>query len=245
MSWSFDVSASTPPLSCRCSSLQSIHRIDCSAARTVPHPLLGGDRPAAGPLPSQKTRPGCCPPVPLHFFSSRSDRDGRGAASCLVSLSLGGTFQRPVRRFLPATSVSLRRRPLSGIFQAGPVLMGTGGRPHTLDNPILPPCHATQALRARCQGRQGIWPSKAFTLAPTSPGGDHFPRTRKLGSCVSPPTSAPAPPRHNALWCIRGRNGSEYATARKGGDKFKSPSLFLHENPACSSPVFRDLLRGC
>ena len=189
-------------------------------------------------MPSRKPRPGSRLPVPLHFFLSRSDRDGRGAASCLVSLSLGGTFQRPVRRFLSATSISLRRRPLPGIFQAGPVLIGTGGRPHTLDNPILPPCHATQALRARCQGRQGIWPSKAFTLAPTSPGGDHFPRTRKLGSCVSPPTSAPAPPRHNALWCIRGRNGSKSATARKGGDKFMSPSLFLHENPACSSPFF-------
>ena len=152
----------------------------------------------------------------------------------------------PFGGFCPATSISLRRRPLSGTFQAGPAF--TGGRPHTLDNPVLPPCHATQALPARCQGRQGFGPSKARKdLAPTSPGGDHFPRTRSVGSCVSPPNPAPAPPRHNALWCIRGRNATSLGSVCGGGEECVASGLFLLGDWSRTSPAGRvrgRMLRG-
>ena len=202
-------------------------------------PLKGGDRLGAGALPSRKTRPGFCPPVPLSFPFAQVETGRTGRLRLPRKLknkmTPGGA---PFGGFCPATSISLRRRSLPGIFQAGPVLIGTGGRPHTLDNPILPPCHATQALPARCQGRQGVRPSKAVTLAPTSPGGDHFPRTRSVGSCVSPPNPAPAPPRHNALWCIRGRNGFSLERVARGGEETSCWALILLGNFWRSSPVF-------
>jgi hypothetical protein len=171
-------------------------------------PHKGGDRPGAGLLPSRRRRPGLRPPVPLSLSlaQAKPERTGRLRLP-RKSKKSDDTRRRPVRRFLPRDFGLSAAPALAGDFSRGARLL-TGGRPHTLDNPVLPPCHATQALPARCQGRQGFGPSKAFTLAPTSPGGDHFPRTPGKGSRVLPLPPAPAPPRHNALWCIRDGTGS-------------------------------------
>ena len=162
--------------------------------------------------------------------------DGRGASGCRVRLETNDTRRRPVRRFLPRDFDLSAAPALAGDFSGGARLLA-GGRPHTLDNPILPPCHATQALPARRQGRQGLGPSKALVLAPTSPGGDHFPRTRSVGSCVSPPNPAPAPPRHNALWCIRGRNAMSLGPVCAGGEDCVVSVLFLLGNRCRASPL--------
>jgi len=44
-----------------------------------------------------------------------------------------------------------------------------------------------------------------------------------VGSCVSPPNPAPAPPRHNALWCIRGRNRMSLGPGEGAGKKSRWP----------------------
>ncbi len=90
---------------------------------------------------------------------------GRGAESCLVSLVLCGTSQRPVRRLLPATSVPLQgssRRCSSGLPKHGrtdlpPTLTAPSPNArrddrHTVrrHHPRRPPCvphrHARRAL---------------------------------------------------------------------------------------------------
>ncbi len=188
---SFRVVPSSPPLSCRTSPPRG-GEIDLGPA----------SRPAEHPGRALALRFRC------HFLFAQvePERTGRLRLPRKTKKS-DDTRRRPVRRFLPRDFGLSAAPALVGDFSRGARLL-TGGRPHTLDNPVLPPCHATQALPARCQGRQGLGPSKAFTLAPTSPGGDHFPRTPGKGSRVLPLPPAPAPPRHNALWCIRDGTGS-------------------------------------
>jgi hypothetical protein len=77
--------------------------------------------------------------------------NGRGAGSCLVSLKISDTFQRPVRRFLSATSV-----PLPWFFRTAfmpPVFPKVSRTVKARQNhPVEPPCvphrHARRPVRA-------------------------------------------------------------------------------------------------
>ena len=101
----------------------------------------------------------------LPWRSVEFSKFGRGAESCLLSLVLCGTSQRPVRRLLPATSVSLQgssRRCSSGLPKHGrtdlpPTLTAPSPNArrddrHTVrrHHPRRPPCvphrHARRAL---------------------------------------------------------------------------------------------------
>jgi hypothetical protein len=80
---------------------------------------------------------------------------GRGAGSCLVRFGIGDTSQRPVQRFLPATSVSL-----------GGWVYGNGGVPFHRKAPCTP-----SDLRCRSHGCR----SAPSSIAPGKPG--ETPRT--------------------------------------------------------------------
>ena len=152
----------------------------------------------------------------------------------------------PFGGFCPATSISLRRRPLPGIFQAGPVLLNrrTPAHPRQPDLTTMP--RHTGAPGA-LSGPARFWAAQSPPPCPHVARGDHFPRTRSLGSCVSPPNPAPAPPRHNALWCIRGRNAMSLGPAFGGGEECVASGLILLGNWGWPSPaggVRGRMLRG-
>ena len=84
-------------------------------------PHKGGDRLGAGLLPSRISRSGFCPPVSLSFRFAQVEPERTGRLwlprKSKNRMTPGGA---PFGSFCPATSISLRRRPLPGIFQAGP-----------------------------------------------------------------------------------------------------------------------------
>ena len=86
-------------------------------------PHKGGDRLGAGLLPSRISRSGFCPPVSLSFRFAQVEPERTGRLwlprKSKNRMTPGGA---PFGSFCPATSISLRRRPLPGIFQAGPAL---------------------------------------------------------------------------------------------------------------------------
>ena len=142
-----------------------------------------------------------------------------------------GTFQRPVRRFLPGlrslcgegfmgtvacpsfegTMHALRLTvpqpwlPVGAVFhRAG----RTGAKPlrrRPTPNPI--PLCAAQARPPSLSG-DTKGPARRPAVSPGSPGGDHFPRTRCVRFRVLPSRPAPTPPRCNALQGIRGGMGN-------------------------------------
>jgi hypothetical protein len=101
------------------------------------------------------------PGVPAEMSTRRLFRPwvcesvGRGAGSCLVRVSICDTSQRPVQRFLPATSVSL-----------GGWVYGNGGVPFHRKAPCTP-----SDLRCRSHGCR----SAPSSIAPGKPG--ETPRT--------------------------------------------------------------------
>ena len=72
---------------------------------------------------------------------------GRGAGSCLGYGSSGDTFRRPVRRFVPATSISLRRRGLWTGWSPPPALREPGKTPQTPRDARPPPCVPHRHIR--------------------------------------------------------------------------------------------------
>jgi hypothetical protein len=72
---------------------------------------------------------------------------GRGAGSCLGFCSSGDTFRRPVRRFLPATSISLRRRGLWTGWSLPPASCEPGETPQTPRDARPPPCVPHRHIR--------------------------------------------------------------------------------------------------
>ena len=134
MSWSFDVSAGSPPLSCRHSSLQLIHRIDCSAARTVPHPPQGGRSTRGRPLAQPKTPAGLSPSGSASFLlvPVRPGRTGR--------CKLPRKFKFRWHLSAPRSAVFAREFDLS----AAPALAGDfSGRPGS-DGNRRTPAHPRQ-----------------------------------------------------------------------------------------------------
>ena len=155
---------------------------------------------------------------------------GRGAESCLVSFKLSDTSQRPVRRFLSATPVSLPW-PDRMVFvwlhaaRADQLTANTlhrrrrtlrfHGRTEKSGETILPPTMcAAQARPARSFGHQKQVAGPEPSASPVSPEGDHFPRTPMVKVHVVPSPPAPAPPRQDASWCIRGGTRAVWGEVR-------------------------------
>ena len=114
---------------------------------------------------------------------------GRGAESCLVSLVLCGTSQRPVRRLLPATSVSLQgssRRCSSDLPKHGrtdlpptlrrlrQTLVVTTDAFVRRHHPRRPPLCAAQARPARSFGLQETGAGPKTRASPRVAGGRPF-----------------------------------------------------------------------
>ncbi len=160
-----------PPLSCRTSPPQG-------GRSAWGRPFARPNTPA-GLSPSGSAAVSMCP--------GRPGRTGRLWLPRKVKYS-NDTRRRPVRRFLPRDFGLSAAPALAGEILRRARLL-TGGRPHTLDNPVLPPCHATQALPARCQGRQGLGPSKAQKPCPHVARGRPF--SADPGERLSRPSSSP------------------------------------------------------
>ena len=162
----------------------------------------------------------------LPWRSVEFSKFGRGAESCLVSLILCGTSQHPVRRLLPATSVSLQgssRRCSSGLPKHGrtdlpptlrrlrQTLVVTTDAFVRRHHPRRPPCVPHRHARRALSGFKRRGPVRNPAPLPVSPEGDHFPRTPRMETYVVSPPPAPAPPRRHACRCIRERNGGLWA----------------------------------
>ena len=141
-----------------------------------------------------------------------------------------GTFQRPVRRFLPATWVSLQRpgpaavgrrfpgRASSGLaHRTGRMFApAPGGKAFTFPGKTSPrrtmptPSASPGLLVCRTGtpdapfGDETTGPVRRPAVSPVSPEGDHFPQALEMQVYVCPAPQAPPPPRRNALRCIRG-----------------------------------------
>ena len=86
-------------------------------------------------------------------------------------------------------------------------------------SPSTPLC-AAQARPARTFGHQKQVGGPDPSASPVSPEGDHFPRTPMVKVHVVPSPPAPAPPRQDASWCIRGGTGEVWAQVWARGMRF-------------------------
>ncbi len=113
----------------------------------------------------------------------------------------------PVRTVKPwpvcaaMTAAGLRLPPAPRLWVIRP--LGRARRLH----PLVPHRHIRRALA----GTEMVGRSDTPPSPPLSPEGDHVPRTRAVRSCVLPSRPVPAPPRRNALRCIRERDGRSVA----------------------------------
>jgi hypothetical protein len=125
------------------------------------------------------------PPVCQVFFILPASRDGRGAVSCLVRLVYVAPSSAPFGGFCPATSISLRRRPLPGIFNAGPVFLNrrTPAHPRQPDLTTMP--RHTGAPGALSGPARSLGRPKPENLAPTSPGETIFRGPRRTGPAIA------------------------------------------------------------
>jgi len=174
----------------------------------------------------------------LQFLVPKSDLSGRGASGCRVRLKTNDTQRRPVRRFLPRDFDLSAAPALAGDFSGGPgsdLNRRTPAHPRQPDLTTMP--RHTGAPGA-LSGPARFWAAQSPPPCPHVARGDHFPRTPGKGSRVLPLPPAPAPPRHNALWCIRGRNGASVSADRDAGEMVGGVGLNSLENSSSPSPCF-------
>ena len=212
------VATSRPPLSCRTSPPQG-GEID----------LWPASRPAEHPGRASALRFRCPFPLP------RSNLSGWGASGCRVNQKKSNdTRRRPVRRFLPATSASLRRRPLPGIFHAGPAFhRRTPAHPRQPGLTTMP----------RHTGAPGALSGPARDLAVQSLHPcPHVARGRPFsadpGERLSRPSSSPGagPASPQRLVVYPRRNGISLAPVCGGGEDWGGSALILLGNWRWASP---------
>ena len=152
---------------------------------------------------------------------------GRGAGSCLGFGSSGDTFRRPVRRFLPATSISLRRRGLWTGWLPPPAPREPGKTPQTPRDARPPPCVPHRHIRRPVGLENGRIGPTGPPLAPVSPEGDQFPQTLRDDVSRLSATRSAVPASLPRLTAYPRRDGRIVGTVlgdgENGGCGFSSP----------------------
>jgi len=130
--------------------------------------------------------------------SGRHGLVGRGAGSCLGNGSSGDTFRRPVRRFLPATSISLRRRGLWTGRWPSPAPREPGKTPRTPRDARPPACVPHRHIRRPVGVKTAGSARQARRFSRVAGGRPVSARPFGMTSHVFPPPEAPSPPRCHA-----------------------------------------------
>ena len=158
------------------------------------------------------------PPTPA-FASWFKLGVGRGAGSCLGNGSSGDTFRRPVRRFLPATSISLRRRGLWTGRWPPPATREPGKTPQTPRDARPPPCVPHRHIRRPVGLENGRIGPTGQPLLPLSPEGDQFPQTLRDDVSRLSATRSAVPASLPRLTAYPRRDGRIVGTVFGDGDK--------------------------